>query len=127
MNKETLKNAYQRFDEEGIVLVVKNNGVAKTAPKMKLAPMWTPHRDSMSGKIMAEGRLWDFIEKIAQSRREGKNRRDGATVSTRVLTLADSLGQSLSATAAGDGDKEADALRRKEKRGRAIVTPMAHL
>jgi hypothetical protein len=41
------------------------------------------------------GRLWNFIEKIAQSRREGKNRRDGATVSTRVLALANKVGREL--------------------------------
>ena len=49
---------------------------------------------------MASGRLWDFTEKIAASRREGKNRRDGATVSTRVLKLADTLGAKLFAEAA---------------------------
>ena len=92
---------------------------------MKLAPEWAPRRDLQTGKIIVEGRLWDYIEKIAQSRREGKNRRDGATVSTRVLTLADSLGQNLFASA-GAGVEEEE-LRRKEKRGRAIATPMAHL
>lgn len=92
---------------------------------MKLAPEWTPHRCPKSGKIAVEGRLWDYIEKIAQSRREGKNRRDGATVSTRVLTLADTLGQSLFASVESSPDQEE--LRRKEKRGRAIATPMAHL
>lgn len=40
-------------------------------------------------------RLWAFTEKIANSRREGKNRRDGATVSTRVVRLTDRLGQRL--------------------------------
>lgn len=40
-------------------------------------------------------RLWAFIEKIASSRREGKNRRDGATVSTRVVRLTDRLGRRL--------------------------------
>ncbi len=39
--------------------------------------------------------MWDFTEKIASSRREGKNRRDGATVSTRVVKLTDDLGQKL--------------------------------
>lgn len=125
VNKETLKNAYQRFEEEGIILVAKSRA-AKTQAKMKLAPEWTPHRDAKTGKIAVEGRLWDYIEKIAQSRREGKNRRDGATVSTRVLTLADTLGQSLFASAEGNAVDEEE-LRRKEKRGRAIATPMAHL
>jgi len=46
------------------------------------------------------GRLWNFIEKIAQSRREGKNRRDGATVSTRVLALANKVGRELFSKAA---------------------------
>lgn len=54
----------------------------------------------MQGGIKAEGRLWDFTEGIAKSRREGKNRRDGATVSTRVLALADKAGGELYATAA---------------------------
>lgn len=40
-------------------------------------------------------RLWAFTEKIASSRREGKNRRDGATVSTRVVRLTDMLGRRL--------------------------------
>lgn len=35
------------------------------------------------------------MDKIANSRREGKNRRDGATVSTRVVRLTDMLGQKL--------------------------------
>ncbi len=49
---------------------------------------------------MPSGKLWNFIEKIAQSRREGKNRRDGATVSTRVLALANKVGRELFASAA---------------------------
>ena len=125
VNKETLKNAYQRFDEEGIILVAKSR-VEKSKAKMKLAPEWAPRRDPVTGKIRAEGRLWDYIEKIAQSRREGKNRRDGATVSTRVLTLADTLGQKLFEQNSGEAVEEEE-LRRKEKRGRAIATPMAHL
>lgn len=65
---------------------------------------------------------------IAQSRREGKNRRDGATVSTRVLTLADTLGQSLFSAASADAAKEADVSgKKKKRRGRAIVVPSAHL
>ncbi len=33
------------------------------------------------------GRLWDLCENISKFRREGKNRRDTATVSSRVLRL----------------------------------------
>ncbi len=45
--------------------------------------------------MKAEGKLWEFCEKISQGRREGKNRRDGATVRTRVLGLADVVGRAL--------------------------------
>jgi len=62
---------------------------------MRLAPDWRPGRDTVAGNLIASGRLWDFTEKIASSRREGKNRRDGATVSTRVVKLTDDLGQKL--------------------------------
>ncbi|RMZ87194.1 hypothetical protein DV736_g5579, partial [Chaetothyriales sp. CBS 134916] len=62
INKEALQNAYTHFQEEGIIL--------------------------KSTKPPKDGRLWDFIERIAQFRREGKNRRDGAAVSRRVLALA---------------------------------------
>lgn len=93
VNKETLKNAYQRFEEEGIILTAKSrDGSGVTT--FKLAPAWTPGRDAL-GKIKSEGKLWDFTESIAKSRREGKNRRDGATVSTRVLGLADRMGREL--------------------------------
>ncbi|KAI9745645.1 MAG: hypothetical protein M1818_001179 [Claussenomyces sp. TS43310] len=96
VNKETLKNAYQRFEEEGIIQVTKSSPSPKLGgPRMRLAPAWTPRRDALDAHIAPSGRLWDFTERIARSRREGKNRRDGATVSTRVLRLADSIGRKL--------------------------------
>lgn len=79
--------------------------------------------------IIAEGKLWDFIEKIAKSRREGKNRRDGATVSTRVLRLADELGQTLFAEGSGDmrmSEEDKEELQRREKRRQALKA-RAHL
>jgi hypothetical protein len=94
VNKETLKNSYQRFEEEGIIQVVKSKD-KKIPPRLRLSPDWTPSRDAKTGHLLASGRIWDFTEKIASSRREGKNRRDGATVSTRVLGLSDLLGQKL--------------------------------
>ncbi|KAL8946941.1 MAG: hypothetical protein Q9183_007839 [Haloplaca sp. 2 TL-2023] len=94
VNKETLKNSFQFFEEEGLILVRKSS--SKGIPSaIRLAPEWTPARDPEEGGIMPEGRLWDFIEKIAKSRREGKNRRDGATVSSRVIRLADLVGKDL--------------------------------
>ncbi|KAK0641490.1 acyltransferase-domain-containing protein [Cercophora newfieldiana] len=94
VNKETLKNSYQRFEEEGIIQVVRSKD-PRIPPRMRLAPDWRPSRDTLTGNLVASGRLWDFTEKIASSRREGKNRRDGATVSTRVVKLTDELGQKL--------------------------------
>ncbi|CAN9223441.1 unnamed protein product [Alternaria alternata] len=92
VNKETLKNAYARFQEEGMILVTKPKG--KTPATIKLAEEWTPQRGS-DGGIIADGPLWRFAERISASRREGKNRRDGATVQTRVLALADLVGEKL--------------------------------
>ena len=62
---------------------------------MQLDQSWKPPRDPATGALLAEGKLWDFTEKISKSRREGKNRRDGATVSGRVLRLADQLGMNI--------------------------------
>jgi len=95
VNKETLKNAYQRFQEEGMVQVVKSKD-PKVPPRLRLAPGWNPPRDEKTGRVVALGsRLWQFIARIAASRRGGKNRRDGATVSTRVVELADLVGGRL--------------------------------
>ncbi|KAJ5799939.1 uncharacterized protein N7518_002007 [Penicillium psychrosexuale] len=99
VNKETLKNSYQRFEEEGIILVAKNKG-SRVGPSLRLAPEWVPQRDEATGKVLAGGRLWDFVELIAHSRREGKNRRDGATVSSRVLIMSDLVGRKLFENAA---------------------------
>ncbi|TGO38704.1 hypothetical protein BHYA_0069g00240 [Botrytis hyacinthi] len=128
VNKETLKNAYQRFQDEGIVIVSKSRN-SKIPPRSRLAPEWTPQRNPETSMIIAEGKLWDFIEKIAKSRREGKNRRDGATVSTRVLRLADELGQTLFAEGSGDigmSEEDKEELQRREKRRQALKA-RAHL
>ncbi len=92
VSKETLKNAYTRFEEEGIILVTKSKekGIPST---IRLADEWVPQRGSNG--IIAAGPLWRFAELISSSRREGKNRRDGATVQTRVLQLADVVGKEL--------------------------------
>ena len=130
VNKETLKNAFQLFEEEGIVLIRKGSKDKKTPSSIRLADDWTPQRDRATGQITPEGRLWVFIETIAKSRREGKNRRDGATVSSRVLRLADKLGQELYANARTDhstmGDEYKETSRRKKRR-RQGIEPKAHL
>lgn len=71
VNKESLKNAYQRFAEEGIILVARSKSQPKNPATMRLAAEWTPQRCPTTGKLSDRGRLWDFTEKIAQSRREG--------------------------------------------------------
>jgi hypothetical protein len=128
VNKETLKNAWTRFEEEGILMIAKSRD-PKVQPRVRLSPEWAPHRDSKTGLIVAEGRLWDFIEKIAQSRREGKNRRDGATVSTRVLRLTETIGQTLFSNDAVEGslsEEDKRLLKKQQKRRRALQT-RAHL
>lgn len=94
VNRETLNNAWLRLEGEGIIIVHKSRD-SKIPAKAKINPDWKPSRDSETGLVIAKGRLWDFIEKISQSRREGKNRRDGATVSTRVLSHTETISRRL--------------------------------
>ncbi|OTA84500.1 hypothetical protein M434DRAFT_400446 [Hypoxylon sp. CO27-5] len=137
VNKETLKNSYQRFEEEGIIYVVKSKD-PKIPPRLRLASEWMPSRDSTKGgALQPSGKLWNFIERIASSRREGKNRRDGATVSTRVLRLVDTVGAKLFEDATSPESKaeaklnneEAAKLKRvvKEERRRRRLEGRAHL
>jgi glycerol-3-phosphate O-acyltransferase len=93
INKEALKNAFSKFQEEGIILVRKlseQERKDKVPQKVRISPDWLPARD-MEGVVKSEGKLWDFIANIGQYRREGKNRRDGNTVERRVLGLAAKL------------------------------------
>jgi hypothetical protein len=94
VNKETLKNAYDWFQEEGIIVVSKSKD-GKVPTTVRLAGDWRPKRHDTDGKLIPEGRLWAFADMISQSRREGKNRRDGKTVISRVLTLVDMCGSQL--------------------------------
>lgn len=98
VNKETLRNAFELFAEEGIILLNPSKD-PKVPSTVRLAAEWTPARGITPRSIVPEGKLWDFTEMIARSRREGKNRRDGATVSSRVLKLAELVGRDLYANA----------------------------
>ncbi|KAH4002731.1 hypothetical protein HBI26_058240 [Parastagonospora nodorum] len=91
VNKETLKNAYTRFEDEGMIVVTKPKD--KSPSMIRLNEEWVPVRGEKG--IIADGPLWRFAERISSSRREGKNRRDGATVQHRVLHLADLVGEGL--------------------------------
>ena len=70
VNKETLKNAFQLFEEEGIIVLSESRD-SKIPTMVKLVTEWTPGREEHTGGINPHGRLWEFAETIAQSRREG--------------------------------------------------------
>lgn len=130
VNKETLKNTYERFEEEGMILVAKSKD-RKTPATVRLADEWLAQRDA-SGKVKAEGALWKFAERISVSRREGKNRRDGATVQTRVLSLADKVGAELwnrdASGAARDEEAEKAAAQAQKRRGKTkLAVPASRL
>ncbi|EGX54381.1 hypothetical protein AOL_s00004g30 [Orbilia oligospora ATCC 24927] len=86
VNSQSLKNAFTQFTSDHI-LEVKNG-------KTRINPEWRPKIGS-DGKIEMQGKLWEMVEKIAVTRREGKNRRDSQTVGSRVLSLAQKLGVGL--------------------------------
>ena len=69
VNKETLGNAFQRFEEEGIILI-RTTRSATSAPSMALHPDWLPQRNYQNA-IMPSGKLWSLLEHIAVFRREG--------------------------------------------------------
>ena len=132
VNKETLKNAYTRFEEEGIIIVTKSRD-AKVGATVRLADEWRPSRSATDGRLLPEGKLWNFADLISQSRREGKNRRDGNTVSSRVLRLADLVGSALYEDSvalskrtgkdkvdARPSEQDAEEARRKERRRRIV-------
>ena len=116
VNKETLKNGFERFQEEGIIIVTKSKD-AHVPATVRLEDDWMPQRDRDMGRISAEGRLWDFAEAISQSRREGKNRRDGTTVTERIMSLVDKVGRSLFEEAVTETSEQTHAI--DEKTGSA--------
>lgn len=120
VNKETLKNAYQRFEEEGMILVMRSKD-SKVPSTIRLADEWLPSRGPQRGVIEAKGPLWLFAERISLTRREGKNRRDGATVQNRVLSLADKVGAELWENAvvrSGDEEEEKAVVARAKGRSK---------
>lgn len=118
VNSQNLRNAYTRFEEEGII------EVPKRSPLLRLSADWMPERDER-GDLKDQGKLWEFAERISASRREGKNRRDGATVKTRVLRLCDMAGRDLWEDGSGtvgaggveDGKGEGRKTNRRKRRG----------
>ncbi|KAG0233773.1 hypothetical protein BGW42_007233 [Actinomortierella wolfii] len=86
VNMETLKNGFNRLSDYGILVVQKARS-PKERSKVALHPDFLPTRGS-DGRVESSGALWDLVEHIGTFRREGKNRRDNATVSSRVLRFA---------------------------------------
>ena len=123
VNKETLKNTFQRFQEDGILMTRKSK-TGKNPPVLKLAPQWVPKRDPATGKIETTGLLWTYVESIAVSRREGKNRRDSASVGSRVMTLveklcADLFAQAVEKTRIEEEDAEYEIRTGRKRRSKA--------
>ena len=120
VNKETLRNSYVRSEEEGIIIVSKPKD-SKAPPQVRLAPEWTPKRD-YEGKLVAEGKLWELCERIGQGRREGENRRDEATVRSRVLGLVEMVGSKLWQGSQVQPATSAEGVALKARRRRALQT-----
>ncbi|OZJ06950.1 hypothetical protein BZG36_00135 [Bifiguratus adelaidae] len=89
VNKETLKNAFIRLEQQGIISAEKDASVKSLLITLNSA--YVPFRQN--GAIVPDGKLWRLVERVSVFRREGKNRRDNATVSLRVLRQADVIGQ----------------------------------
>jgi hypothetical protein len=93
VNRETLRNAYTRFAESGIISITSASKDGKIPAAVHLTPEWLPKRTN--GQIEAQGKLWEYCESISKARREGKNRRDGNTVIRRIFGLVELVGAGL--------------------------------
>ena len=102
-------DVFPNNDEGAPDCVVAEFALEPKPPKVLLlvvgADGWIPKRNPDATRVEPSGPLWTFAEKISLSRREGKNRRDGATVIHRVLDLADVVGATLWEDAVADEDK----------------------
>ncbi|CAK3927439.1 Glycerol-3-phosphate acyltransferase [Lecanosticta acicola] len=94
VNKESLKNAISRSEEEGIIIVTKPTKDSKAPQRVRLNSEWMPSRDR-EGRLIAERRLWAFCEYINLSRRDGEGTKEGATVRRRILGLASVVGEEM--------------------------------
>ncbi|KAI8886316.1 putative acyltransferase [Backusella circina FSU 941] len=89
-NKETLTTAFTRYRDMNI-LIRRYHPTPKPWSEVTIGSDYTPERQN--GILVPRGHLWELVDRIGRFRREGKNRRDNATVSTRVLRIADILGE----------------------------------
>lgn len=94
VNKESLQKGYTRVEEEGVMIVARSKD-SKVPARARLGESWSPARNAQGGLVLEGSKLWELCERISLSRREGKNRRDGATVKNRVLGLVELVGAQL--------------------------------
>jgi len=117
VNKESLKNALSRAEEEGIVVVTRSKD-ARIPQRIQLQRQWLPARDARGGLSAAsagDGRLWHFCEHINQSRKDtGEARKDGTTLKDRIFGLAESMAGDLFETAVAEPDGLPKVIRRRQ-------------
>ncbi|KAK5165151.1 uncharacterized protein LTR77_009249 [Saxophila tyrrhenica] len=123
VNKEALKNAFQRSEDAGVILVSRSKD-SKAPPRVRLDQEYLPRRDG-EGNLTAEGKLWELCERVSLGRREGKGRRDGGTVKRRVLGLVELVGRELWEGEAAVGEGQGSVRRTRRRRG--IEPPKALL
>ena len=123
VNKESLSKSHGRSEEEGIIVVARSKE-SKAPSRVRIDPSWAPSRDSQGRLVVASCKLWELCEKISLSRREGKNRRDGATVQTRVIGLVEMVGAQLweNARISGSGTAGLDVSRKPAVQRRKLQT-----
>ncbi|KAI9310810.1 hypothetical protein BX666DRAFT_2032528 [Dichotomocladium elegans] len=90
VNKETLSTAFNRYQQQGIMIMERHH-TPKPWVEVSLTEAYIPER--VNGVLAPQGLLWLLAERIGKFRMEGKNRRDNANVSTRVLRLAEMLAE----------------------------------
>ena len=111
VNKETLRNAYQRFAEDGIIEGNARRARLRRASHGRVAA--APGTRATAPSCLRAGCKGALAEAISQSRREGKNRRDGGTVLSRVLKLVDVVGGALWEDGKGGREEGAGKKRRR--------------
>ncbi|KAI9265280.1 putative acyltransferase [Phascolomyces articulosus] len=91
VNKETITNAFHRFEQEGVLLRNQYSQLKDSWSEVGLNIDYIPER--YNGVLVPRGRLWELAELIGKFRREGKNRRDNVAVSSHVLQMANDLAE----------------------------------
>ncbi|KAI9498880.1 hypothetical protein BDB00DRAFT_797081 [Zychaea mexicana] len=90
VNKETVAHAFNRYEQQGILLRT-HYKQPRIWSEVALDAKYIPER--YNSVLITEGRLWGLADHIGKFRREGKNRRDNAAVSSRVLKMAQDLAE----------------------------------